>query len=144
MISLPDINVLIALAWPNHVHHRAARHWFIRERKGKWATCPLTQNGFIRISSNGVIIPEAVSPLEAHRMLQLYVGHQDHIFWADSVDWAAISKPPAGLLQGHRQVTDAYLVELAASMEGVLITLDVRLERAISGTSREKHVRVIG
>jgi predicted nucleic acid-binding protein len=59
MISLLDVNVLIALAWPNHIHHRLASRWFDRNRKSGWATCPLTQSGFVRVSSNAHILSDA-------------------------------------------------------------------------------------
>ena len=61
MIALPDVNVLIALAWPNHVHHhpaRPARSWFAANRSTGWATCPLTEAGFVRISCNRSAVKE--------------------------------------------------------------------------------------
>ena len=62
MVRLLDINLLIALAWPSHVHHRQAHAWFAENAPSGWATCPFTQCGFVRISSNPQIIPEADSP----------------------------------------------------------------------------------
>lgn len=68
-VGLLDINVLIALAWPAHVHHAPAHDWFLRHHHHGWATCPLTQLRFVRISSNPRIILEAVSPRQALKVL---------------------------------------------------------------------------
>ncbi len=61
MIDLLDVTVLVALAWPNHVHHHSARRWFAH-RPGPWATTPVTECGFVRVSSDRVVIPDAVTP----------------------------------------------------------------------------------
>lgn len=68
-VYLPDVNVLIALTWPTHVHHATARQWFERKASSGWATCPITQLGFARVSSNPKIIRDAVTPREATAML---------------------------------------------------------------------------
>ena len=70
MISLPDVNVLIALAWPNHVHHAAAWVWFKANRKQGWATCPLTEAGFVRVSCNPSVVRHTVTPLDAIAVLE--------------------------------------------------------------------------
>ena len=141
MTFLLDVNVLIALSWPNHVHHQRAREWFELERDGFWATCPLTQSAFVRISANPVIVKEAVTPASSLQMLKLYTAHTDHVFWPDSIDWSSIDHPPVALLQGCRQVTDAYLVMLAHSKNGLLVTLDNRLVSAIRGTDFSDSVK---
>ena len=83
MIALLDVNVLLALAWPNHVHNHAARKWFRTHRRQGWATCPSTENGFIRISSNSRIIPEAKSPQEAALLLRDLIALEVHVSWAE-------------------------------------------------------------
>ena len=123
-VSLPDVNVLIALAWPSHVHHRQAHAWFRENASAGWATCPFTQCGFVRVSSNPKIIPHAVAPQEALSVLRRIVDLPDHVFWPDHVDLCASTHIPVGLLMGHRQVTDAYLLGLAISKGGQLVTLD--------------------
>jgi predicted nucleic acid-binding protein len=65
LARLLDLNVLIALAWPSHVHHAVAQTWFGRNRRQGWATYPMTQTGFLRISSNPKFIDGAVTPGEA-------------------------------------------------------------------------------
>ena len=66
MIRLLDVNVLIALTWPNHVHHDAARSWFTEVRNTGWATCPLTEAGFVRISCNPSAVKQARNTRRRH------------------------------------------------------------------------------
>jgi toxin-antitoxin system PIN domain toxin len=121
---LLDVNVLIALTWPTHVHHATARRWFDRESRGGWATCPLTQLGFVRVSSNRAAIRDAVMPGEAVAMLERLTALPGHDFWPDEVA-VPFAGPFASLsLVGHRQVTDAYLLALAQHHGGKLATLD--------------------
>lgn len=121
---LLDVNVLIALTWPTHVHHAQARQWFDRNSRSGWATCPITQLGFVRVSSNAKIIRDAVSPREAVAMLERLLGLPGHAFWPDELTLES-SGPFASLsLVGHRQVTDAYLLSLVQHHDGKLATLD--------------------
>lgn len=121
---LLDVNVLIALTWPTHVHHSAARRWFDTKASAGWATCPITQLGFVRVSSNPKIIRDAVSPREAVAMLTQLVTLTGHQFWPDSISIAEKGPFAALSFVGHRQVTDAYLLSLAQQEEGKLVTLD--------------------
>ena len=120
---LLDVNLLIALAWPSHVHHEPAHRWFRRHGAGGWATCPLTQVGFVRVSSNPAIIPGAVSVPAALETLRAFTAAAHHVFWPDDLPLSDRRFPP-GLLLGHRQVTDAYLLGLAIRHGGRLATLD--------------------
>lgn len=123
MISLLDVNMLIALAWPSHVHHQFAQEWFSANAPKGWATCPLTQCAFVRISSNPKIISEAVAPKEALALLNKIVDLKNHTFWKNDI--SILDKTiPASLLVGHRQVTDAYLLGLAIQHGGRLVTFD--------------------
>ncbi len=131
-VHLLDVNVLIALSWPYHIHHASAHSWFSRKRGERFATCPITQCGFIRISANPKIIPEAVSVPEARDHLRAITAHPDHVFWEDSNDATGEGCLPMGLMEGHRQVTDAYLVSLAFHRNGKLVTLDHRIPNALS------------
>jgi uncharacterized protein len=83
MIALLDVNVLIALAWPNHICHVQAIEWFKEQRNLGWATSPTTENGFIRISSNSRVIPESRSPREAALLLRDLTTIEKHIFWPE-------------------------------------------------------------
>jgi len=122
--ALPDVNVLIALAFPNHLHHAPAQAWFGAVRNRRWATCPLTQLGFIRIASNPRLSVAAVLPAQARALLMAATHVGDHRFWPDDVDVSAAPEFASDLLVGHRQVTDAYLIAMAARHDGVVVTFD--------------------
>ena len=119
---LLDTNVLIALAWPNHVHHRETQIWFEEKGAARFRTCPITQTGFVRISSNPAFTPAAVTPGEALALLERVRHLPGHDFWPDDI---SLNDALAGKsLTGHRQITDAYLLALASVHGGVLASLD--------------------
>lgn len=136
---LLDVNVLIALTWPTHVHHASARQWFERKAAAGWATCPVTQLGFVRVSSNPGIIRDAVAPREAIAMLERLVALPGHRFWPDEP--AVTSEGPLASLAlvGYRQVTDAYLLTLARQHDGKLATLDRGVSTLVA--DREQRAR---
>ncbi len=123
-LPLPDTNVLLALAWPNHQHHAQAHAWFAAHAKRGWATCAFTQLGFVRLSSNPAYSRDAVSPQDAAALLQQWTRHPAHRFW----DSPAAASPAIYLRAlGHQQVNDAWLVEVARKNKGRLVTLDTHL-----------------
>ena len=141
---LLDVNVLIALAWPLHVHHVIAHAWFERAGQQAWSTCPLTQLAFVRISSNTKIIPTAVSPRAAVQALGEMVALGGHVFWADDLQVNDLASFTSRALVGHRQVTDAYLIELAKRHKGKVATLDAGLADLLAQTERARFVTFIG
>lgn len=124
---LLDVNVLVALAWPNHVHHGAAIAWFNQFGKEGFATCPVTQSGFVRVSSNRRAIPEARSPREACAVLRQIVKLPGHCFWEDDVDLSSTEDIAWERLGSHAQVTDAHLLAIALRHRGKLATFDREL-----------------
>ena len=118
------MNVLVALAWPNHIHHRQAVTWFVGIRDDGWATCPITESGFVRVSSNARVLPDARAPSEARTLLAALRTKGTHRFWEDDV--SAVDDPSGvfATVVGHRQVTDAHLLSLAIRRSGVLATFD--------------------
>jgi toxin-antitoxin system PIN domain toxin len=138
VVSLLDVNLLIALAWPNHVHNRAALRWFDKNQKSGWATCPLTESGFVRVSSNPRILPEARSPREAIALLRRMVALAGHVFWQDDISIAASDFIDETKLLGHRQITDAHLLAVALRHGGRLATLDRGVTQLVPG-SRTAH-----
>jgi uncharacterized protein len=135
MISLLDVNVLVALAWPNHVHHIPARKWFREHRGLGWATCPTTENGFIRISSNVRIIPEAKSPREAALFLRDLVALEGHVFWSEEASvledrWISLER-----IHTYHQIGDAHLLSLALRHGGCLATFDPGILNLAPGIS---------
>lgn len=121
---LLDVNALVALAWPNHVHHAPVTEWFGAHHAGGWATCPLTESGFVRVSSNPLVTSEARSPAEALVVLREIVALPGHHFWHDDVSLAKADIIDAARLHGHRQVTDAHLLALTIRRGGRLVTFD--------------------
>lgn len=128
-VALLDVNVLVALAWPPHVHHGLARRWFSEQQPYGWATCPTTESGFVRVSSNRAVIPHAVSPVEAIELLDQITQLDEHEFWPDDVPGVVGPALDASLVVGHRQVTDAHLLALALSRGAALATLDRAVRR---------------
>jgi len=122
-VALLDVNMLIALAWPSHVHHQPAVSWFKSNHAVGWSTCPMTQCAFVRVSSNPRIIPEAVTPCEAVALLREMTSLTHHRFWPDSLPFHEAPIPTA-LITGHHQVSDAYLLGLAIHHKGKLVTFD--------------------
>jgi toxin-antitoxin system PIN domain toxin len=128
---LLDVNLLIALAWPNHVHHELAHRWFREHRSEGWATCPVTQSGFVRVSSNRRAIAQARTPAEAIALLQRIVALPHHEFWTDDVAIAVSEHVAPQSLLTHGQVTDAHLIALALGRGGRLATLDAGISRLV-------------
>jgi len=124
MIGLLDVNVLVALAWPNHLHHGVVREWFQDHQDLGWATCPLTQSGFVRVSSNQKVIPDARSPEQALELLARWTSLEHHVFWHDDISLASSTLIAPHRLQGYRQVTDAHLLAIALRHGGRLVTMD--------------------
>jgi toxin-antitoxin system PIN domain toxin len=123
-IALPDVNVLVALAWPNHIHHEPAHAWFSEHQAAGWATCPLTESGFVRVSSNPRLTPEARRPREALQLLEKIVSLAGHVFWDDATSIVRSAHVARERLTGYRQVTDAHLVAIALAHGGRVATFD--------------------
>jgi toxin-antitoxin system PIN domain toxin len=127
-LLLLDVNVLLAIAWPNHQFHAAARRRLERTRS-RWATCALTQLGFVRLSSNPAVVTAAKRPAEAVALLAVLVSDGRHEYLASLPSPAeAETRPIFDTLLGAGQVTDAYLLGLARRHKAVLVTFDARLQ----------------
>jgi hypothetical protein len=140
--GLLDVNVLIALVDAGHEFHTAAHAWFQRNRKYGWATCPITENGCLRILSKpGYPFPGLTLALVRDILAQLTEA-DGHRFWPDSV--SILRNGDFDLSQaGPRQVTDLYLLRLAAAREGRLITFDTTIRwNRVAGCGPE-HLEVL-
>jgi toxin-antitoxin system PIN domain toxin len=120
-VALLDVNALVALAWDSHVHHAAIRDWFAANGSGGWATCPITERGFVRISSNPKALPAAIDVAAARGVLAALRAAPGHRFLPDEV---SIVDPDVPRITGHRQVTDAHLLTLARRSDMRLVTFD--------------------
>ena len=136
--SLLDTNVLIALLWPSHQDHQTAVRWFAANRSKGWATCPVTEAGFVRIVSNPAFSRDAVSPREATGLLAANTSATDHVFWAADRSLAEATAFAEARLVGHRQVTDAYFLGLAIARGGRLATMDHGLTALTREGSEER------
>jgi hypothetical protein len=130
--ALLDLNILTALLWPAHEHHAAAHRWFGARADGRWATCPFTQLGFVRIVSSPAFSGDALSPADALALLAENLAHPRHEFWADTLQVPQAAEGMEAGLQGYRQLTDAYLLALAHRRKGILATFDRGL-RTLAG-----------
>lgn len=135
---LLDTNLLVALLWPSHEQHGVALKWFTRHRAKGWATCALTQAGFVRIVSNPAFSRDAVHPREAVQVLSANTAAKDHVFWPDELPLAEAVAFAGVRLVGHQQVTDAYLLGLAIRRGGMLATLDQRIAALTQPRSVER------
>jgi toxin-antitoxin system PIN domain toxin len=140
--ALLDINILTALLWPAHEHHEAAHRWFGARADARWATCSLTQLGFVRIVSNPAFSRDALSPVEALALLGENLIHRGHEFWADSLQVPTAVKAMEAGLQGYKQLTDAYLLALAHRRKGVLATFDRGL-RTLAGDAFMSSLEIV-
>jgi uncharacterized protein len=122
--NLLDVNVLVALMWPPHEAHGRVQEWFGVNSAVGWATCPITQAGFVRIVSNPAFSSDAVQPQEAANVLESNLKHPHHHFWADDVSFSRAVRPFFERISGHKQVTDAYLLGLASHKKARLVSLD--------------------
>jgi toxin-antitoxin system PIN domain toxin len=125
MAYLLDVNVLIALAWPEHRQHSLVRAWFAKNSAKGWATCPVVQTGFVRILSNPAFSLRSVSVKDAIDGLAISLGDGRHQFWPDSITFPEAIHLLKAPIIGHQQITDAYLVALAIRNRGKLVTMDL-------------------
>ena len=143
--GLLDVNVLLALAWPNHLHHCVAREWFAANRELGWATCPLTESAFVRISSHPRIGPEPRTVAESIAWLAALRAFPDHRFLSDDVSIVTSPQVPRDLAMGHRQITDAHLLALARRHDVTLVTFDRGIAAlAPDPDERRRTLRVLG
>jgi len=140
---LLDVNVLIALLWPPHEAHARAQRWFGQNARHGWATCAMTQAGFVRIVSNPIFSRRAVSPRDALEVLSGSLQHPAHHFWTEDIGVTEALAHFGRRLLGHQQVTDAYLLGLAIQKKGRLATLDTSLSSLLSDQSTARSRLVL-
>jgi toxin-antitoxin system PIN domain toxin len=142
MRALLDVSVLLALFDPVHIHHRRAMTWWSGDRADGWASCAITQNGFLRIASqptysNPFPLPKAMATLQAQ------IAKSDHTFWPDNISLLDGSLIDHSRVLGPRQLTDIYLLALAVHNGGRLVTIDRSISLgAVKGACRE-HLVVV-
>ena len=140
--ALLDVNILTALLWPAHEHHDTAHRWFSARANAPWATCALTQLGFVRLVSNPAFSRDALSPPGAVALLAANLSHATHEFWSETLQLPAAVKGVEPALQGYRQLTDAYLLALANRRKGLLATFDHGL-RTLAGDTFDSALEIV-
>jgi len=143
MKYLLDVNTLVALFDEAHIHHMAAHTWFEEKGSEGWITCPITENGLLRILSNPAY-PNSPLPMAdlAERLEEFKMASIKHRFWSDDYSlskWLSIAKHPVG--SAHS--TDAYLLNLCKRKGGILATFDRRIKSTLIGESNEGHLEYI-
>ena len=134
MIALLDVNVLVALFDPAHLHHEAAHAWLGRDRNRRWATCPLTENAVVRVLSNASYPGRRTTVEDGASRLRIFCSDRQHVFWPDSVSVRDAGRIRWNHVRGHRQLTDVYLLALSVANEGCLATFDSTISlRTVQG-----------
>lgn len=121
--ALLDVNILLALFDQDHVDHRRARDWLDVEISHGWASCAITQNGFVRIVTQPRY-PNPITPKQAIDKLGQAASTDYHEFWSCTTSLVDEQTVDRSRLHGNRQVTDVYLLSLAAANGGRLVTFD--------------------
>jgi uncharacterized protein len=140
--ALLDVNVLIALLDADHIHHLRARDWLEANIASGWASCPITQNGCIRILSQPNY-PNAPNPSEVAERLREATEAVFHQFWAESPSLLAPGLVNWEYIVGSRQVTDAYLLALAVHHGGRLVTFEHAIARRVVPGAEDRHLVVL-
>lgn len=129
-IHLLDVNVLVSLIDPAHVNHDAAHAWFEQVGAAGFATCPITENGLLRVVGHPRYPHTAATPAAVAPLLQGVRSRSGHHFWPDTVSLIGDSRVDTSLLGASGQLTDIYLLTLAVSNGGRLATFDARIAHA--------------
>ena len=139
---LLDLNVLIALVDSAHQNYQKAQAWFISSGRHRWGLCPLTEAGFLRVTTNPAYRPKPRTFGEAIAILQILKGRTDYWFWEIDKSWVELTAPFAARVFGHQQVTDAYLLGLAIKEKSVLVTFDKGI-RGMAGAEFKGNVLLL-
>ena len=138
---LLDVNVLIALVDPMHVQHDTAHEWFALQGHKAWATCPLTENGVLRILGHARYPNSPGTPAAAAKLMSTLREHPGHAFWPDDISLLDAERIDAARMLTSGQVTDSYLLALACAHGGHLASFDRRLVKdAVRGGARRLHL----
>jgi uncharacterized protein len=129
---LLDVNVLLALSDPMHVHHDVAHKWFNERGRQAWATCPLTENGFVRIASHPSYPNRPGDVTAVPAILEQFCRLEGHHFWSEHITIRDLIEPD--VIVAHSQITDIYLLGLAVHAAGKLATLNQKIPaQAVAG-----------
>lgn len=143
-VALLDVNLLVALFDPDHIHHTLAHDWFTDHRSAGWATCAMTENGFVRVLANpnygaGMRVTDLIT------RLRQFCSSGGHVFWPDAASMRDDRLFKPSLIRGHRQLTDVYLLGLAVKQGGCLATFDRTIPpSAVIGATKQSLAVISG
>jgi uncharacterized protein len=140
--ALFDVNMLLALFDPEHIHHTHALAWWTTNRADGWASCPLTQNGFLRVIA-GPRYPRPKGIADAVALLSAQIALPGHVFWLDDISIADAQTFNHGHLLGPKQITDLYLLALAVKNNGRLVTFDRGISIQAARGAKQEHLVVL-
>lgn len=141
---LLDVNALIALIWEDHQFHDTMATWFARHAKQGWATCAMTQAGFIRVMNQPALTGRVRTVAELAQALERNLAHPAHRLLALDFDFAEVLARCSGGVVGHRQVTDAWLLTAAIRAGMKLLTFDSGVGMLLaSDAERAAHIEVL-
>ncbi len=141
--ALLDVDVLVALLDGGHLHHGLAMDWLEAHARGGWASCPLTQNGCIRILSQPAY-PNVQPPALVAQRLAAAVAHRSHVFWPDDLSLLDAGRLTWERVLGPRHITDVYLLALAVRRGGTLVSFDRSIDLAAVPGAGKKHYTLLG
>lgn len=142
MRALLDVNVLIALHDPQHVHHELAIEALERSPAG-WASCPITQNGCLRIMCQPSYSANPFSLREVAGALSISLTSAMHEFWPDEIGLLDPGRLRMDRVHGHRQLTDLYLLALAVHRGGSFMSFDARIPLEAVRGAEPRHLRCL-
>ena len=142
---LLDVNALIALLWEDHQFHDMMTGWFSRDARAGWATCAMTQSGFVRVMSQPALAQHGRSLAELADLLTQTAAQPSHRLLALDFAFADVMTCCTGGVVGHRQITDAYLLTAAMRADMKLLTFDGGITQLLAtAVERQRHVLVLG
>lgn len=144
MRALLDVNFMIALLDPDHVFHERAHEWWEANFRGGWASCPLTENGVVRIMSHSSYSRKAqFTPSELIDRMRQFTIQTDHEFWPDEISVRDEKIFDVERLHSSRLLTDIYLLALATNRSGQLVTFDQSIVLSAVKAARPANLNVV-
>lgn len=140
--NLLDLNVLIALTDETHQHHRVAKDWLHSSGRESWGICPLTESGYLRVTTNPSAHMGNRTLKDSLAVLADLATQPGHRYWPIAESWAELTASFADRIFGHQQITDGYLLGLAIKEDGILVTFDRGL-RYMAGREFSRNLLVL-
>lgn len=137
------MNVLVALFDEAHVHHQVAHDWYADNQKSRWASCPLTENGMLRILSAPARVDPHVPLPQLVELLNRFRANTRHLFWPNDISLLDDDLFNVPNIRGCKQLTDVYLLGLAVKHGGRFVTFDGGVPFAAVKSARREHLEVI-